>query len=108
MNGSIPGFWGITDQSLQGLGRGAVWLLMRRHSTTDESALCAAIGGALACGSFGGVAGFAVSHHSHDFSALDGTILGWLLGVCIGFCFGAFVETVDSVINDLLRSLNPK
>ena len=46
MNGLTLGFWDSADQSLQWIGRSAAWLLLRRHSTRDESALCAATGGA--------------------------------------------------------------
>ena len=102
------GFWSIADQSLQWIGRGAAWILLRRHSTRDESTLCAAVGGALICAVFGGVVGFALSDSSRDVSAIGGTILGALLGGCIGIIFGTFVEIVDSTIKDLLRSLNAK
>jgi hypothetical protein len=102
------GFWGIADQSLQWIGRGAAWILLRRQSTRDECTLCAAAGGALICSVFGGVVGFALSDLSRDMSAIGGTILGSLLGVCVGFILGAFVEMIDSTINDLLRSLNSK
>ena len=108
MNGLTRGFWDIADQSLQWLGRGAVCLLWRGHSTADENALNAEIGGALVCAAIGGVVGFAFSEPSQDLGALDGTILGGLLGVCIGILFGSLVETVDSSIKYLLRSLNPK
>ena len=106
MEALTPGFWGIADQSLQWIGRGAAWILLRRHSTRDESTLCAAAGGALICAVFGGVVGFALSDLSRDISVIGGTILGGLLGVCIGFIFGAFVEIIDGTIKDLLRSLN--
>ena len=102
------GFWGIADQSLQWIVRGAAWILLRRHSTRDESTLCAAAGGALICTVFGGVVGFALSDSSRDVSAIGGTILWALLDGCIGSIFGALVEIVDSTIKDLLRSLNTK
>jgi hypothetical protein len=102
------GSWAIADRSFQFIGRGAVWLLFRRHSPKDESALYAAAGGALICAVFGGVVGFALSNLSRDISVVEGTILGGLLGVCIGFSFGAFVESIDSTIKDLLGYLNSK
>jgi hypothetical protein len=102
------GFWSIADQSLQWIGRGAAWILLRSHPTRDESTLCAAAGGALIFAVFGGVAGFSLSDLSRGMSVIGGTILGGLLGVCIGFFFGAFVEIIDSTMKDLLRSLNSK
>ena len=102
------GFWSIADQSLQWIGRSAAWLLLRRHSTRDERALCAATGGALVCAVSGGVVGFTLSDPSRDLGAIGGTILGGLLGVCTGIFFGVFVETVDSTIKDLLRSVSSK
>ncbi len=108
MNRQARGFWGIADQSLQWIGRGTTWLLLRRRSTSDEGTLDAAIGGALVCAAFGGVFGFVLSDHSRNITAIDGTILGSLLGMCIGILFGSFVETIHTTINDLLRSLNSK
>ncbi len=108
MEGLTLGFWCIADQSLQWIGRGAAWILLRRQSTRDECTLCAAAGGALLCAVFGGVIGFALSDPSRDISAIAGTTLGGLLGICIGVVFGAFVEMVDSMIKDTLRSLKSK
>jgi hypothetical protein len=108
MNNQARGFWGIADQSLQWIGRGIAWLLLRRRSTTDEGPLDAAIGGALVCAAFGGIFGFVLSDHSRNITAIDGTILGSMLGMCIGILFGLFVETIHTAINDLLRSLNSK
>ena len=102
------GFWSIADQSLQWIGRGAAWILLRSHPTRDESTLCAVAGGALICAMFGGVTGFSLSDLSRGMSVIGGTILGGLLGVCIGLIFGAFVEVIDSEIMGLLRSLNSK
>jgi hypothetical protein len=100
--------WDIADQSLQWIGRSAAWLLLRRHFTLDESALCAATGGSLVCALFGGAAGFALSDSSRNIDAIGGTVLGGVLGVCLGFIFGASVETVSSTIKDLLSSLGSK
>jgi hypothetical protein len=108
MNGLTRGFWDVIDERLQCIGRGTAWLLLRRHSTTDESAFYAAIGGALVCAVCGGVAGFALSDSSGGMGVIDGTILGGLLGVCIGIMFGSIVETIDSMIKDLLRSEKSK
>jgi hypothetical protein len=108
MIGLTLGFWDIADQSLQWIGRSAASHLLRKHFTRDESALCAATGGALVCAVFGGVVGFALSDLSRSINAIGGTILGGLLGISIGFSFGASVETVSSMIKDLLRSLDSK
>jgi hypothetical protein len=108
MNGLTLGFWEIADQSLQWIGRSAAWLLLRRHFTRDESALCAATGGALVCTVVGGVVGFALSDLSQSIGAVGGMTLGCLLGMCMGFVFGVCVETVSSTIKDLLSSLSPK
>ena len=74
----------------------------------DESATYAATGGALVCAVFGGVVGFTLSDPTQNIGAIGGTILGGSLGVCLGIIFGSFVVTVDSMIKDLLRSLNSK
>ncbi len=106
MNRLRRGFWDIIDEQLRCIGRGTVWLLLRRHSITDEGGFYTAIGGALVCAVCGGVAGFALSDSAQDMDAIVGTILGSLLGLCMGILFGSIVETVDSTIKDLLRSLN--
>jgi hypothetical protein len=108
MNGLSCGCWAIADQSLQWIGRGAAWLLLRRPSTDGGRALDAAIGGAFVCAVFGGVVGFGLSDLSREIGAIDGAILGSSLGVCLGFLLGSFVETVDSMIKDLLSSFNSK
>lgn len=108
MNGLTFGVWNISDQGLQWTRKSAAWLLLRRNSKSDESALCAATGGALVCAVFGGVVGFALSDLSRDIGVIDATIVGGWLGVCSGFIFGASVETVGSTIEDLMRSLNSK
>jgi hypothetical protein len=108
MIGLRLGCWDIADRSLQWIGRSAAWLLLRKHFARDESALCAAAGGALVCALFGGVLGFALSDPSRNTDAIGGTILGGLLGVCLGFIFGVSVEAVSSTIKDLLRSLDSK
>lgn len=108
MNWRTFGFWDLFDESLQWIGKGVAWLLLRKHYTRDEDPLWAAIGGAFVCAVFGGIVGFALSKPSPELGAIGGSILGGLLGVCIGICFGVFVETVDSMIKDLARSLNSK
>ena len=108
MIGLRLGFWDIADQSLQWIGRSAAWLLLRKHFTRDESALCAATGGALVCALFGGAVGFVLSDPSRNIDAIVGTILGGLLGVCLGFIFGVSIEAVSSTFKDLLRSLGSK
>ena len=108
MNGLTRGCWDTIDQCLQWIGRGTARLLLRRHSTTGENVLYAAIGGALLFAVCGGVAGFALSDSSGDKGVIDGTILGGLLGVCIGIMFGSIVETIDRMIKDLLRSEKSK
>jgi ABC-type Mn2+/Zn2+ transport system permease subunit len=108
MNGLALGFWGILDQNLQWIGRVTAGLLLRRHSSTDDGALHATIGGALVCMVFGGGFGFALFGSSRDINTIYGTILGCLLGVCTGIIFGASVESIDKAIKDLLRSFNSK
>lgn len=112
MNGLTRGFWDTFDQSLQWIGSGVTRFLLRRHSTKGESILNAAIGGALLSTAFGGVVGFALvfalSDASRVINAVVGAILGGSLGVCLGIWFGLFVETVDSMIQDTLRTLNSK
>jgi hypothetical protein len=108
MIGLTLGFWEIADQILQWIGRSAAWLLLRKHFTRDENALCAATGGALVCAVFGGVVGFALSDLSRDMGAIGGAILGGLLGLCFGFIFGVSVEALSSTMKDLLRSLGSK
>ena len=81
---------------------------VRKHFTRDESALCAATGGALVCAVFGGVVGFALSGLSRDMGAIGGAILGGLLGLCFGFIFGVSVEALSSIMKNLLRSLGSK
>lgn len=108
MSGLTFGVWNISDESLQWIGRSAAWLLLRRHFESDESALCAATGGALVCAVFGGVIGFVLSDISRELGAINATVLGGVLGVCLGFIFGACVETVSSTIKDLMRSLDSK
>ena len=108
MKGLTRGCWDTIDQCLQWIGRSTTRLLLRRHLTTDENASYAAIGGALLCAVCGGVAGFALSDSSGGMGVIDGTILGGLLGVCIGIMFGSIVETIDSMIKDLLRSEKSK
>lgn len=108
MNEFVPGLWDIADRSLQWIGRGATGVLRKRPSKGDESATYAVTGGALVCTVLGALVGFTLSNPLHDIGAIGGTILGGSLGVCLGIIFGAFVVTVDSIITDLLRSLNSK
>ena len=101
--------WASMDRILQWIGRGAARLLgIKRHSTEEESTADAMTGGALVCTAIGAVAGFFLSYSSRNIDAVDGTILGALLGVCIGITFGSFVETVDDAITNLLGSLGSK
>ena len=108
MNGLTRGCWDTIDECLQWIGRGTARLLLRRHSTTDDNVLYAAIGGALVCAVCGAVAGFALADSLGGMGVIGGTILGGLLGVCIGIMIGSIVETIDSMIKDLLRSVNSK
>jgi hypothetical protein len=108
MIGLRLGFWDIADQSLQWFGRGAAWLLLRKHFTRDESTLCAATGGALVCAVLGGVVGFALSDFSRTIDVIGGAMLGGLLGVCLAIIFGVSVEVVSSTMKDLMRSLDSK
>lgn len=108
MNGLTLGFWDSIDQALQWIGRGAAWLLMRRPFASEGSTAYAMTGGAVVSAVLCGAVGFALSDSSRNISATDGTILGALLGVCLGIMFGSFVEATDSMIKDVLKSLDPK
>jgi uncharacterized protein YcfJ len=108
MNRLVLRPWESADQILQWIGRCATRRLKRRHSTPEESTAYATIGGAIICAVLGGVAGFALFDSSRNIDAIDGTIFGTMLGLCTGIMFGAFVETVDHTIKDLLKSLGSK
>lgn len=105
MNSSTPGLWDIADAILKGIGKGVAWLVRRKNGIGEEYAALAMIGGALLCAAFGAVIGYAVSDVSHSF-AIEGAIIGGLLGMCIGIFFGASVDAVDSSIQAALKSLN--
>lgn len=105
MNGSTPGLWDIADATLRWIGKGVAWLVRRKNGMGEEYAAYAMIGGALLCAAFGAVVGYAVSDISHSF-AIEGAMIGGLLGMCIGIFFGATVDAVDSSIQAKLRSLN--
>jgi cobalamin biosynthesis protein CobD/CbiB len=96
--------WDSIDQILQWIGRCAAWRPKRSNSTAEESTAYAMTGGALVCAVLCGIVGFVLSDSSRNIDAIDGTILGALLGACIGIMFGSFVETVDRMIKDLLKS----
>ncbi len=98
----------MVDQILQWVGRGATWQLKRRHSTAEQRTKDATTGGAIVYAVLGAFAGFAFFHSAPDISAIDATIFGALSGVCTGIIFGATVETVDSAIKDILKSLDSK
>ncbi len=98
--------WDSVDQALQWIGRGACWLLRLRHSTKEGGAADAMIGGAIVYAVLGGVIGFALTGSSRHIGAMDGTIFGAFLGACLGIMFGAFVESVDHTIKDVLKSLD--
>ncbi len=108
MNRLTWGIWDVVNQSLQGLGKGTARLLFRSHPITDGTALYAAVGGAIVCAIFGGVAGFELSHPALELGVIAGTMLGGLLGVCMGIFFGSLVVTVDRLIKILLRINNSR
>ena len=101
------GFWGTVDESLQRIGKGAVWLLMRRSVRAEDIAY-AALGGSLLCAILGAVIGFALSDLSRNMATIEGAVIGVLLGACVGVYFGSFAEAVDEYIRGLLRSLKLK
>ena len=105
MNTLSLGFWGIVDESLQWIGKGAARLLTRRSRAPEENAL---IGGATFCALFGSVVGFAFSQRSQSIGTTGGIIIGVLLGVCSGIFLGSFVESIDHSINDVIASLKLK
>lgn len=100
--------WKWMDLVLQWIGRGAAWRLKDRQFTAEESTAFAMTGGALVGAVLGALTGFAVFDSSRNINVIDGTIIGALLGICIGSTFGAFVETVDRMISELLKSLDSK
>lgn len=108
MNRSALGFWGIADQSLRLVGKGAAWVLTRRIKTEEEYDSYAMIGGAVVCAVFCGIVGFALSDRSRSIATIEAAVIGGLLGICVGIPFGAFVESVDGGIQDMLRSLKSK
>ena len=101
------GFWGTVDNSLQRLGKGAAWLVVRTSRPAEDVAY-AVLGGSLFCAVLGGVLGFALSDLSRSMAAFQGAIIGLLIGACTGVFFGSFVETVDEYIRNLLGSLKLK
>jgi hypothetical protein len=108
------GFWGTVDRSLQSVGRTAA-CAVSKHGRSAEDAACAALGGSLLCAAAGGITGLALSdlsRHAVDLSrstaAIEGAMIGLLLGACVGVFFGSFVEAVDDYIRSVLRSLSTK
>lgn len=108
MKRSELGFWGTADQALQWAGKVSAWFLTGKLSPGEESATYSMIGGAVLGAVFGAVAGFALSYHSPRIDIIELAIIGGLLGICTGFPFGAFVDSVDDTIKNVLRSLNSK
>jgi hypothetical protein len=108
MDGWTLGFWDVVDLALRQIGKGSVWLLMRKPGKGVPGPAYALIGGALVCTLFGGVVGFALSDFSRNMPMVEGAILGGLLGACMGIFLGSFVEAVDDTINDVLRSVSSK
>ena len=103
MKAPALGIWDIADEALRLIGRSAAWSVRRKLSREQEYAY-ALIGGALVCTVFGAAVGFAISHVPRE-AAIDGVILGGLLGLCVGMFLGACVEAVDGSIQRALRSL---
>ena len=107
--GELPfGIWKVLDASLQLVGRGAAWVVMRKAEHANECVAYAMIGGAVLGAVACGAAGFLFSDHSGAVAAGEGATVGCLLGACIGLVFGACVDTVEYTIEEVLRSLDPK
>jgi hypothetical protein len=108
MNGLRFGAWKLLNAILRMVGRGVAWVVIGKAGCVEECVAYAMIGGAVLCALFCGALGFAFLDHSGDVAAAGGAIVGGLLGVCIGIGFGASVDTVESNIEDVLRSLDSK
>jgi hypothetical protein len=85
------GFWSLSHQALDWVGRGGVRLLNRKASLEEETA-DAMTGGALVSGVFGAVVGATLSDQSRDMNAIDGAIIGGLFGVCMGIMVGSMLR----------------
>ena len=117
MSNFAQGFWGTVDNSLQFVGKGTARLLTRKSATAEDVAY-AALGGSIICALFGAIAGFGLSEMSRgaadlstqaasvqgSMAAVEGAIIGLLLGACVGVFFGSLVEAVDEHIRTLLGS----
>ena len=102
------GIWKALDTSLQFVGKGTAWVVTRKAERMSECVAYAMIGGAVLGALFCGLTGYVFSDHLGDAAAIEGTVLGGLLGACIGIVFGACVNTVDSTIEEFLKSLDTK
>jgi hypothetical protein len=108
MNGLRFGSWKLLNATLRSVGKGVAWVVMRKVGCEEECVAYAMIGAAVICAVFGGATGFVFSDHSGGAAAVGGAIIGGLLGVFIGIGFGASVDTVDTNIEDVLKSLDSK
>lgn len=108
MRGLRFGSWHLLNAVFRSIGKGTAWVLMRKVGCAEECVAYAMIGGAVLCAAFGAATGFAFLDHSGARAAIEGAIVGGLLGVCIGIGFGASVDTVDTNIEDVLKSLDSK
>ena len=108
MNGLRFGAWKALNATLRAVGKGVAWVVVRKAGCSEECVAYAMIGGAVLCALFCGALGFAFSDHSGTTAAIAGAIVGGLLGVFIGIGFGASVDTVETTIEDALKSLDSK
>ena len=107
MKSFAVGVWGTSHWFLDGIGRGACWLLHAKATPHDDEAY-AMTGGGILGAIYGVTFGFLLSTESHSFNATAGTIFGGLMGICTGIITGAVVQIVDDYIDDAIDSLNSR
>jgi len=108
MKGLRFGAWKALNATLRSVGKGVTWVVVRKAGCVEECVAYAMIGGAVLGAVCGAATGFAFLDHSGARVAIEGAILGGLLGICIGIGFGASVDTVETNIEDVLKSLDSK
>jgi hypothetical protein len=101
MNGLIGGLFGLTDQFLEALGKGVMWILFGKRATADGPVagyLFAGVGGIVLLSTVGAILGFALGSESAVFNHTSGAWLGGLVGGGLGMCFGFLVRFIDHSI----------
>lgn len=107
MKALADGIWGTSHWFLDGIGRGATWLLHAKAIPHDDEAYTMT-GGAILGAIYGAIFGFLWATESHNLPAIEGTIFGGLIGICTGIICGAVVQIVDDYIDDAINSLNSR